>query len=56
MGKGSTKLMWKEIAAKLFDHIKLSLEPDRVVQKWATLEEAYKKVKDNNLNTGMWAM
>lgn len=51
MGKGSKKLMGKEVAAKLSDHFKLSFEPDRVARKWATLEEAYKKVKDNNCNT-----
>lgn len=47
---------WKERPAKLSDHFKLSFKPDGVAWKWGTLEEAYKRVKDNNHNTGNGGM
>lgn len=56
MGKGSKKQMWKEMAGKLSDHFKVTFDPDKVARKWGTLEEAYKKIKDNNRNTGKGTM
>lgn len=55
-GKGSKKAMWKEMAVKLSDHFKVFFDPDRVARKWGTLEEAYKKIKDNNRTTGKGAL
>lgn len=51
MGKGSKKMMWKEMAGKLSEHFKESFDPDKVARK-----EAYKKIKDNNRTTGKGAM
>ncbi|KAK0148850.1 hypothetical protein N1851_010704 [Merluccius polli] len=56
MGKGSKKLMWKDMAGKLSELFKVSFDPDKVARKWGTLEEAYKKIKDNNRTTGKGTM
>ncbi|KAL2076319.1 hypothetical protein ACEWY4_028071 [Coilia grayii] len=56
MGKGSKKVMWKEMAEKLGGHFHEHFDPEKVARKWGTLEEAYKKVKDNNRGTGRSAM
>jgi len=45
-----------DIAAKLSSQFKETFNPDKVARKWATLEEAYKKIKDNNRTTGQGTM
>lgn len=48
--------MWKEMAVKLSDHFKVVFNLNRVARKWGTLEEAYRKMKDNNRTTGKGAL
>nr|XP_033475596.1 uncharacterized protein LOC117252648 isoform X2 [Epinephelus lanceolatus] len=56
LGKRSKKQMWQEMAAKLTNHFGVVFGPDKVARKWGTLEESYKRIKDNNRTTGQGTM
>ncbi|XP_072562115.1 uncharacterized protein [Paramormyrops kingsleyae] len=51
-GKNRKRQMWTEMASKLSTHFKQHFSHEKVSRKWHTLEEAYKRVKDNNRTTG----
>ncbi|KAL7406861.1 hypothetical protein ABVT39_027605 [Epinephelus coioides] len=44
------------MAAKLTNHFGVVFGPDKVARKWGTLEESYKRIKDNNRTTGQGTM
>lgn len=44
--------MWSETAQKLTETFHLTCEQPKVARAWATLEEAFKKIKHDNKSTG----
>lgn len=55
-GKSRRKHMWREMATRLSKHFSQVFHPDHVARKWYTLEDEYKKAKDNNRTTNQEAM
>ncbi len=52
LGRGQKKQFWTEIAQKLTEQFNLQFDQAKVARKWATLQDAFKKIKDNNKSTG----
>ncbi|XP_062849109.1 uncharacterized protein LOC134311399 [Trichomycterus rosablanca] len=52
MARGQKRLFWMEIAQKVTELFNLRFDQAKVARKWATLEDAFKKIKDNNKSTG----
>ncbi|KAB5518532.1 hypothetical protein PHYPO_G00167150 [Pangasianodon hypophthalmus] len=47
-GKSRKKHMWREMATRLSKHFRQVFHPDHVARQWYTLENEYKKAKDDN--------
>lgn len=56
MGRGQKKVFWQNIATKLSNHFHQKCEVEKVARKWSTLQDGYKKTKDNNASTGEGTM
>lgn len=56
LSRGKKKMLWKDMTSKLSSRFNETFEPEKVQRKWYTLEDAYKKVKDNNSSTGRGSM
>jgi len=56
LGKGKKKIMWLEVAKKMTKTFQLTFDPQKVARKWQTLVDAFKKVVDNNGETGRGTM
>ncbi|XP_028302148.1 uncharacterized protein LOC114463086 isoform X3 [Gouania willdenowi] len=50
--RSNLRSLWKETAETLSSHFSESFCPDKVARKWNTLIEAYRKIKENNKDTG----
>ncbi|MCJ8749232.1 hypothetical protein PDJAM_G00174050 [Pangasius djambal] len=55
-GKSRKKHMWREMATRLSKHFRQVFHPDHVARKWYTLENEYKKAKDDNRTAGQEAV
>lgn len=55
-GKSRKKHMWREMATRLSKHFRQTFNPDHIARKWSSLEDEYKKVKDDNRTTSQEAV
>lgn len=52
LARGQKKQLWTEIAQKLPEQFNFHFDLVKVARKWVTLQDAFKKIKDNNKSTG----